>query len=73
MFSCRDKSTALWAWHMHKESCPFSIKIIKGQIQLNTPNNINTVKIILGVTAKRNKPKALLWLFMLIITDCQGV
>ena len=42
---------------MHKESCPFLQKK-KGQIQINTSNNIKTVAMILGVTAKMNKPKA---------------
>ena len=42
---------------MHKESCPFLQKK-EGHIQINTSNNIKTVAIILGVTAKINKSKA---------------
>ena len=43
---------------MHKESCPFCRKGIKGPIQLNTSNNSDTDARTLGVMAKINKPKA---------------
>ena len=54
----RVKSTTVWAWLMHKESCPFCRKGIKGPIQLNTSNNSDTDARTLGVMAKINKPKA---------------